>query len=284
MKRLGKIILLFTLGIALCAGLVYVANNSHYLYIGGEYLGIRCDEIDVELEDSVSCEEVSIKELCEDTRVTFDQSMMLVNTKHLLEEDFIPQISEYKTSGVQMNNAMHLAYNDLSVAVKEKVNDNLYVSSHFRTNQKQRELYDEDPKTATLPGASEHQTGLALDVYVRNYSGDRFIQSEAGKYINSNCWKYGFIIRYPSFGKEETGIRYEPWHIRYVGEPHAKIIYNNHLTLEEYIEEMEVGTWYGCDGYLYSRQKMGDVLRLPKEFSKVTISPDNMGNYIVTVK
>ena len=284
MKRLGKIILLFTLGIALCGGLVYVANNSHYLYIGGEYLGIRCDEIDVELDDPIACTEFSINDLMKDERVNFDQSMMLVNTEHRLSEDFIPQISEYKTSGVQMSNCMHTAYNNLSVSVKENANDNLYVSSHFRTPEKQQELYEEDPETATVPGASEHQTGLALDVYVKNYSGDGFIQSEAGKYINSNCWKYGFIIRYPVFGKEETGIRYEPWHIRYVGQPHAEITYNNHLTLEEYVDDMEIGTWYGHDGYLYSRQKIGEHVQLPKEFSNVIISPDNIGNYVITVK
>lgn len=284
MKKLGKIILLFSLGLALCGGLVYVANNSHYLYIGGEYLGINCDEIDVELDSPVACTEVSVEELKKDGRVTFDQSMMLVNTEYRLAQDFVPQISEYKTSGVQMSNCMHTAYNDLSVSVKENADDNLYVSSHFRTAEKQQNLYDEDPTTATEPGASEHQTGLALDVYVRNYSGDGFVQSEAGQYVNSNCWKYGFIIRYPVFGEKETGIRFEPWHIRYVGQPHAEIIYNNHVTLEEYISSMEVGVWYGHDDYLYSRQEMGDTIQLPMEYSEVVISPDNTGSYIVTVR
>ena len=284
MKKLAKIILLFSLGLALCGGLVYVANNSHYLYIGGEYLGINCDEIDVELDNPVACTEVTVEELKKDERVMFDQSMMLVNTEYHLAEDFVPQISEYKTSGVQMSNCMHEAYNDLSVSVKENANDNLYVSSHFRTAEKQQALYDEDPTTATEPGASEHQTGLALDVYVRNYSGDGFVQSEAGQYVNSNCWKYGFIIRYPVFGEKETGIRFEPWHIRYVGQPHAEIIYNNHLTLEEYVFSMENNVWYGYDDYLYSRQAMGETIQLPMEYSEVIISPDNTGSYIVTVR
>ncbi len=284
MKRLGKIILLFTLGIALCGGLVYVANNSHYLYIGGEYLGIHCDEIDVELGHPIACNLFQVEDLKKNEKVAFDQSMMLVNTKFCLEENFVPLISEYKTSGVQMSTSMHDAYHNLSVSVKENANDNLYVSSHFRTPEKQQELYDSDPTTATVPGASEHQTGLALDVYVRNYSGFGFIMSEAGQYLNSNCWKYGFIIRYPAFGKAETGIKYEPWHIRYVGQPHAEIIYNNHLTLEEYILDMEVGTWYGHGDYLYSRQKMTDTIQLPTEYSQVFVSPDNTGNYIVTVE
>ena len=65
----------------------------------------------------------------------------------------------------------------LSAAVKDQTGNKLYVSSDFRTAEEQQVLYDEDPLTATLPGASEHQTGLALDVYVAYYAGDAFIKS-----------------------------------------------------------------------------------------------------------
>lgn len=183
-----------------------------------------------------------------------------------------------------MNDSMKEAYEELSCAVRESAQDNLYVSSHFRTSEKQAELYAQDPDTATKPGASEHQTGLALDVYVKGYSGFGFIQSQAGQYLNSNCWKYGFIIRYPVFGKDETGIKYEPWHIRYVGHPHADIIYNNHITLEEYIASMEEDVWYGYDDYLYSRQDVKDTVQIPAEYSQANISLDNTGYYIVTIQ
>lgn len=103
--------------------------------------------------------------------------------------------------------------------------------------------------------------------------------------MNSNCWKYGFIIRYPSFGKDETGVKFEPWHIRYVGEPHAKIIYNNHLTLEEYIHSLENGVWYEVDNYLISRQEVNEngMISLPDNYSNLVISPDNTGSYIITI-
>ena len=93
-------------------------------------------------------------------------------------------------------------------------------------------------------------------------------------------------MRYPSYGEESTGIRFEPWHIRYVGYPHAKVIYNNHITLEEYIELLEIGVWYEMDGYYVCRQVLSDAntLEVPSEFAECVISPDNTGCYIITIR
>ena len=178
------------------------------------------------------------------------------------------------------------AYAALSASVAEKYGKKLYVSSDFRSAEEQEQLYLEDPLTATEVGASEHQSGLALDVYVAKYAGDSFIKSKAGRYVNSNCYQYGFIIRYPSFGEESTGIRFEPWHIRYVGFPHAEVIYNNQMTLEEYILSLQVGEWYDVSGYLICRQALGESgeILLPETFKECVICPDNTGYYIVTVQ
>ena len=138
--------------------------------------------------------------------------------------------------------------------------------------------------TAAAPGASEHQTGLGIDVYVKNFAGEGFVKSQAGQFVNSESWKYGFIIRYPSYGKSSTGIKFEPWHIRYVGKPHAAIIYNDRQTLEKYIDSFETGEWYSADGYLISRQTVGESVTMPKAFGSAVISPDNTGCYMITVK
>lgn len=161
------------------------------------------------------------------------------------------------------------------------VGDNLFVMSHYRNEQEQKYLYEEDNNTAALPGASEHQTGLALDVYVKGYAGSGFLKSEAGQYVNKNSWKYGFIIRYPLFKKHITGIRFEPWHIRFVGLPHSEIIYKEGLTLEEYISSLGVGNFYKYKNYYISRQE-GDKLLIPYHLKEVMLSPDNTGCYIIT--
>ena len=88
-----------------------------------------------------------------------------------------------------------------------------------------------------MPGSSEHQTGLTIDVSAKSvgYRLDQsFGDTKEGKWLAKHCHEYGFIIRYP-YGKEKiTGYSYEPWHIRYVGISIAGYLYKNDLTLEEY--------------------------------------------------
>ena len=286
MKRKVKWIVLFCVIALIIGGAVVFHSNPHYLYILGESVGVNCDKIEMNTVIPQNVKQFTLEELKMNDRITFDQSAMLINTEFLLPEDYEPSLSQYKDTDLQIHTSLQEAYEELALAVSENTGSKLYVSSAYRTEDKQQELYEEDPSNANIPGESEHQTGLALDVYVQYNAGFGFIKTDAGQYVNSNCWKYGFIIRYPSFGKNETGMKYEPWHIRYVGEPHAKIIYNNHLTLEEYIHSLENGVWYKVDDYLISRQEIDEngMVSLPDNYSKVIISPDNTGGYVITVK
>ncbi len=87
--------------------------------------------------------------------------------------------------------------------------------------------------TSEKAGHSEHQAGIALDL---NSFKESFADSAEFKWLNENCYKYGFIIRYPKGKTEFTGYVYEPWHITYVGESWAEIFYNggNWISIEEY--------------------------------------------------
>ena len=96
-------------------------------------------------------------------------------------------------------------------------------------------------KLVAPPGASEHQTGLAVDLtlrefldyeYVLNYD---FANTPQGRWLRDNSWKYGFILRYDDGKEAKTNIDYEPWHFRYVGLEHAKKIYELGVCLEEYL-------------------------------------------------
>ncbi len=277
-------LLLFAVIFAAVTLLIYY--NAHRIFVFLEEQGFLREEIAFEVaENAPQTLEQTLDELVDDPRVTVDQSLMLINTAYTLSERFVPQITEYKDTEVYMNACMPEAYAALSAAVTAEMGKKLYVSSDFRTAEEQKELYLADSNTATRPGASEHQSGLCVDVYVAYYAGDGFLKSPAGRFVNRACYKYGFIIRYPSYGEDETGIRFEPWHIRYVGHPHADVIYGNRLTLEEYILSMEIGAWYEADGYLISRQSMVDgKLSLPATFTFCVISPDNTGHYILTIQ
>ena len=82
------------------------------------------------------------------------------------------------------------------------------------------------------PGTSEHELGLALDI---NSDGSLSSDSEVYGWLAENAYKYGFILRYPPGKENITGIDYEPWHYRYVGQEAASEIFERQICLEEYL-------------------------------------------------
>ncbi|MCM1148962.1 MAG: M15 family metallopeptidase [Butyricicoccus sp.] len=125
----------------------------------------------------------------------------------------------------------------------------VYLSSSYRGYDEQQYLYNRkvaqyngDTVTAAKivapPGTSEHQTGLCCDITDRYYeSKDSSLENTAMyKYMYEHCAEYGFILRYPKDKEDVTGIIYEPWHFRYVGEEAAQYIMENGLCFEEFVE------------------------------------------------
>ncbi|MGM0875257.1 MAG: M15 family metallopeptidase [Bacillota bacterium] len=122
----------------------------------------------------------------------------------------------------------------------------LFAVSGFRSYSRQQGIFNVEKEgkgekqalqAVALPGQSEHQTGLAMDVSSRSVNleiTEEFGETEEGKWIRNNAHKSGFIIRYPEGKESITGYQYEPWHLRYVGKKQAFAIYKNKLTLEEY--------------------------------------------------
>lgn len=125
-------------------------------------------------------------------------------------------------------------------ASKEGVN--LKIVSGYRSYSRQKTLYNnyvsrdgkkEADTYSARPGHSEHQTGLAADL---NLVDTSFENTKEGKWLANNCYKYGFILRYPKGKESITGYIYEPWHFRFIGDE-AKNLYNNGtwISLEEYL-------------------------------------------------
>ncbi|MBQ8638591.1 MAG: M15 family metallopeptidase [Lachnospiraceae bacterium] len=283
-ERTGKLIILTIAAAA--AVILAVRPDIRYLAVDAmTHIGVK-GELTAEPrtpELEAGLREYSLEELRQDPAVTVDQSLLLINLENRLSEDFAADVAVYKDSDVQMNRCMHDAYADLSAAVKEKFGESLFVMSAYRTEEEQEKEIEENGDLAAEEGASEHQAGLALDVYIRFYAGSGFLKTDVGQWVNSNCWKYGFIIRYPYYGEKETGIPYEPWHLRYVGAPHAEIIHKNRLTLESYMEMLEIGNFYRYGEFLITRQEE-EPLILPEAFSSVVLSPDNQGGWIAAVE
>lgn len=240
--------------------------------------------VEISLTDNVETQKMTFEEFTKGENVVYNQSLMLINSEKTLSNDFVADVSEYKDTEVLMNSCMVEDYGKMSAEIIDKFGTKLFVMSSFRTAQEQEEISDEQGSdTAQVSGASEHQSGLALDVYVSGFAGEGFLKSDVGVWVNENCWKYGFIVRY-GYGKSDiTGIDFEPWHIRYVGFPHAEIIYNNSLSLEEYFEQLEVGKFYKYGSYIITRQQ-GEDLEIPSGCESFVISDDNAGGYVITGK
>ncbi len=100
---------------------------------------------------------------------------------------------------------------------------------------------EEAGKIIAVPGTSEHQLGLAVDLIDKSYPylDEGQEKTPAQKWLMEHCWDYGFILRYPGGKTEHTGIIYEPWHYRYVGKELAVELKNSGLCLEEYFETLK---------------------------------------------
>lgn len=123
--------------------------------------------------------------------------------------------------------------------------------SGYRTYAYQENLYNKYLKNDTQenvdtysarPGYSEHHTGLALDVQTDKVSFSNFGQTKEFEWLLDNAHKYGFVIHYTTENQHITGYMPEEWHIRYVGIPAASYMYDNNLSVDEYL------VMYGADG------------------------------------
>ncbi|WP_052344395.1 M15 family metallopeptidase [Bacillus ndiopicus] len=161
------------------------------------------------------------------------------------------------------------------------------VSSGFRSFVEQKKLYDQYGSKSALPaGYSEHNLGLSLDI---GSSQGRMEDTIEGQWLAENVWQHGFIMRYPKNKTHITKIKYEPWHIRYVGLPHSILMQEKDLALEEYIEflktEQTVHTSVNGQDYIieyYPSEQFSEDL-LP-ENQTYTISGDNQSGIIVTTE
>ncbi len=171
----------------------------------------------------------------------------LVTTKNVLDKDILIEEETY-------NN-----YLKLKEFIKNELDIEIGIDTAYRSINEQEEIYNHYLEIngeeycnnyVAVPTYSEHHTGLAVDIEAKInsefiYSDDNFNLTEPVlKKIHPYLHKFGFILRYPENKKDITGYNYEPWHIRYVGEIPAKIIYENNLTLEEYLQD------FGCVLYI----------------------------------
>lgn len=179
--------------------------------------------------------------------VTYIDGVMIANKTYPLPKEYVPT-NTHKSVGSSHNCQECLikeAY-DAYAKMKSDASANgltLWIASGYRSYTYQNGLYQSYAKRngkksadtySARPGHSEHQTGYAFDL---NTVSSSFADTKEGKWVNENCSKYGFILRYPKGKENKTGYIYEPWHLRYVGTELSAKLYNSDgtwTTMEEY--------------------------------------------------
>ena len=183
------------------------------------------------------------------TKATKDlnTNTILVNKYNYLTEDYVPENlqtvdKKYSSKTLQLVDYAKEAFEELSEAAS-KENYTVLAMSSYRSYQYQYNLYNRYVNTdgieaadtySARPGYSEHQTGLAVDVYNGKEDFTNFEKTKEYNWMQDNAYKFGFILRFPKDKVLETGYQYESWHYRYVGKEIAKYIHDNNLCFEEY--------------------------------------------------
>lgn len=183
-----------------------------------------------------------------------DWRLILANKNSPLPEGYAPELVTLADSSLQMQTEAAAAFDEMRQAANA-TGLHLMACSTYRSVERQTELYDAEvqkwigkgyaeadawEKAATvvmIPGCSEHNTGLAVDVgSVTNQRVEEDFEDEPEfDWLQEHAAEYGFILRYPSDKQAITGVSYEPWHYRYVGVENAKAIKESGLCLEEYL-------------------------------------------------
>ena len=181
-------------------------------------------------------------------------NLRLVNASHPLSEDFTaPELTQLRNNQAidkRAYPALQQMMDDARAAGLQPL-----ICSSYRTRATQKRLFQNKADTlakqgysqeeaedraaewVARPGTSEHEAGLAVDIVDTNYQilDEQQKQTPVQQWLMAHCADYGFILRYPTDKSDLTGIGYEPWHYRYVGEEAAKEIMEQGICLEEYL-------------------------------------------------
>lgn len=182
-------------------------------------------------------------------QVPKEWNLIVVNRWNELPEDYDVELTEL-SNGQMVDSRIYPYLQEMFDAART---EGVYpvVREGYRTAEEQQEILDDKiqsyinqgysqvkaERTAkewvALPGTSEHQLGIAVDI---NADKSKCSNEDVYGWLAENAYKYGFVLRYPLGKQKITGTSYEPWHYRYVGKEVAREIYEREICLEEYFK------------------------------------------------
>jgi D-alanyl-D-alanine carboxypeptidase len=212
------------------------------------------EEITTGLQNTVEVSVGNVTEVnSENEELLNSWNLKLVNKDNSVDRSYVPELEELD-DGVMFDKRAITYLRKMINAMNKAGITKVWVASAYRSYDKQEQLFNNkvtyyknqgksqeeaEELAQTIvqrPEMSEHNLALAADF---NTVSNEFEDTNAFKWLKENAEDYGFILRYPKDKQDITGITYESWHWRYVGEEHAKIMNEKGFCLEEYIEYLK---------------------------------------------
>ena len=282
------------------------------------------EESEAPVRTRITIETINAEELFGETKTelryfddVYSGSLILVNDKYSCryEGENVEDISEdandkysFAEDGILLDSRLvtplNKMFEDFALSCGEA---SIVVKNGYVSYEDQEETYNKEPedesdcyemeRITTAPGHSEHQTGFAFDLDIKDAEGNYTGYDGQGLYswINDNCGDYGFIQRYTDDKSEVTGTDGKKWHFRYVGMPHSDYMVSDEASLEEYIEIVKK---YSIDKAMRIEDHSGNGYVIyyvegdPEDLTEIIvpaeldyeISGDNYSGFIVTVR
>lgn len=229
----------------------------------------------------------------------YQGDLLLVNNEHALHPEGIRsdivslsnRLDLVKGFGlldpsIKLSQSVAKSFSEMVEGAKKDGVEHFLINSGYRDADKQDQLYRDMGHDYALPAYhSEHNLGISLDI---GSTVAKMDEAEEGKWLKKHAWEYGFVLRYPKGKEKITGIQYEPWHFRYVGKVHSAIMYEQDLTLEQYLDKLKETKALAVtlDGQKYTiayYPMVGDstTIQVPKGH-QFDISGNNYDGVIVT--
>jgi D-alanyl-D-alanine carboxypeptidase len=248
-------------------------------WIAGVLAGLMLLQTNVLAVSAGTAASATTAETTTATQAEDDWRLILVNPWNTIPEGYTVKLKKL-ANGMQVDERI---YDDLAAMLGACWDAGLKpcVRSAYRTQSTQQWLYNnkitrlknagystaaakkEAARWVAVPGTSEHQLGLALDIVSSSYQALNKKQENTAeqKWLMEHCWEYGFILRYPTDKSDITGIGYEPWHYRYVGRENALAIRDSGLCLEEYLQTLQSAGTAAAETSTETVMKMNDAAK-----------------------
>ena len=251
-----------------------------------DYIEDICDP-----ETEISTYEVKALMAGDVEGITYTDSLYILNDRYFVQgEDFTPLLETTEIEGygsVTMVRGAAEALTELLSAAEAEMGQRFILGDSYIDGAVAEKDVGNDCYMLEYYDTSEHITGTSIDLCIEGVDFHNYMTSDLAKWLQDNAWRFGFVIRYPFWEGEWTGVFFQPWHIHYVGQPHAALLYDSRMPLEEYVQKQypSDNRYYLIDGYVIFKQTSYEgTIYIPDTLSDVEVSYDNQGYYYVTGK